>query len=169
MSHHQQESGPSGPRLVLPLIDAEHVAAVLDGRRLPSWAHDYPTPGDLEIAEMLRDGLPPAAEAAFGIRHVVERATGELVGGIGFFGPPVDGRLEIGYGIVPSRQRRGYATEAVLAMLAFAATLPGVTSVSGDAEPANVASVRVLQKSGMSFLGSHGSFVRYQAVVGSPG
>ncbi len=61
----QQEPAPSGElisrRLILPLIDAEHVSAVVEGRRPPSWAQDFPTPGDLEIAGMLRDGLPPAA------------------------------------------------------------------------------------------------------------
>ena len=93
-------------RLVLPLLDAEHVSSIVEGRRLPSWAPDFPTPGDLEIAEMLRGtGLPSGEDTAFGPRLVVERRAGEVVGGIGFLGPPTDGRLEIGYGIVPSRQR----------------------------------------------------------------
>jgi len=71
------------------------------------------------------------------------------------------GLLELGYGIAPSRRGRGYATEAVLAMLAFASTLPGVTGVFVDAEAENVGSVRVLEKSGMRYEFRKGPLVRY--------
>ncbi len=37
---------------------------------------------------------------------------GELVGFGGYKGPPVDGEVEIGYGIAPERQVRGLATAA---------------------------------------------------------
>ncbi len=35
------------------------------------------------------------------------------VGSIGFFGPPVDGEVEVGYGLVPDARGRGVATEAL--------------------------------------------------------
>ena len=40
-----------------------------------------------------------------------------LVGLGGFYGPPVDGRVEIGYAVAPSRQGRGIATAAVEILL----------------------------------------------------
>jgi [ribosomal protein S5]-alanine N-acetyltransferase len=153
-------------RLLLPLQDAHHVAAVLSGRRAPSWAADFPTDGDAEIARLhAGQGLPSGPDAAFGPRLVVERATGEVVGGAGFFGPPREGVVEIGYGIVPSRRGRGYATEAVQALLRLAAGQPGVVEVMAHAEADNAASVRVLEKSGLTYQGREGSLVRYAVPV----
>ena len=92
-------------------------------------------------------GAEPGDEA-WGHRQVVERASGLVVGGIGFFGPPLDAEVEIGYGIVPSRQGRGYATEALLAMIAMAWADARVRTVVAGTDPGNVASQRVLGKAG---------------------
>ena len=138
-------------RLFLRPITAEEVSAVLLGRRRSDWAADFPTEGDQVIARLLaRTGLPTDEEAfRFGHRLVLERDTGTVVGGIGFFGPPQDGEVEIGYGIVPSRQRRGYATEAVQAMVADILQLDAVQAVIANVDLDNPASIRVLEKSGM--------------------
>jgi ribosomal-protein-alanine N-acetyltransferase len=141
-------------RLLLRPITAEHVAAVTAGRRLTGWAPDFPSEGDREIAGMLaRNGLPADPCTVFGQRLVVERDTGLVVGGIGFFGPPEDGRVEIGYGLVESRRGRGYATEAAAAMVRLALSLPAVTEVVAMVDPGNAASVRVLEKAGLSYCG----------------
>lgn len=139
-------------RLLLRLITAEEVSAVLLGQRRSDWAVDFPTEGDQVIARLLaRTGLPADHETRrFGHRLVVERETGTVVGGIGFFAPPQDGEVEIGYGIVPSRQRRGYATEAVQAMVADILRLEGVQIVIANVDLDNPASIRVLEKCGMT-------------------
>ena len=94
---------------------------------------------------------------------MVERASGLVVGGIGFFGPPHDGEVEIGYGIVPSRQGRGYATEALRAMITRAWADPRVRAVVAGTDPGNVASQRVLGKAGFRQIAATGEF-RYQLV-----
>lgn len=137
-------------RLVLRPITALPVEAIVGGNRLPDWASDYPDEGDVVIARMLTtNGLPAGSARAFGIRQMVERSSGLVVGGVGFFGPPADGSVEIGYGVVPSRRSRGYATEAVHAMIEFAFRQDGVRSVRAGVELSNPASVRVLEKAGM--------------------
>ena len=149
-------------RLVLSPVTAEHVAAVVAGRRLAGWAPDFPAEGDRVIAGMLdRNGLPDGADAAFGQRLVVERATGLVVGGVGLFGPPEDGRVEFGYGIVESRRGRGYAMEAARALVQAALGLPGVTEVTAGVDPANPASVRVLEKAGLTFRSHDGAEAQY--------
>jgi ribosomal-protein-alanine N-acetyltransferase len=84
-----------------------------------------------------------------------------VIGGVGFFGPPRDGRVEIGYGIVESRRRRGYATEAVTAMLDYAFARPGVIEVVATADLDNPASIRVLDKSGLSYQSQDEARVTY--------
>ena len=139
-------------RLVLRPITAEEVWAVLNGRLRSDWAADFPAEGDQVIAGLLaRNGLPATDDARrFGHRLVVERDTSTVVGGAGFFGPPREGEVEIGYGIVPSRQRRGYATEAVQAMVADAFRLGSVLTVTANVDLDNPASIRVLEKSGLA-------------------
>jgi RimJ/RimL family protein N-acetyltransferase len=138
-------------RLVLrPWPDAE-IAAVIGGTRLPHWAPDFPADGDRVIAGYITEH--PGVPATYGQRQVVERASGLVVGAIGLFWPPAEGVVEFGYGIVPSHQGRGYATEAARAMVAFALTAPGVTAVQAHAELENAASVRVLEKAGLRRAG----------------
>ena len=51
---------------------------------------------------------------------------------------------------MPSRQRRGYATEAVQAMVADVFQLDSVHIVTANVDLDNPASIRVLEKSGMT-------------------
>ena len=135
-----------------------------EGSRLDDWAADYPAEGDVIIADLL-DVAGPAAwdddDGRWGHQQVIERATGLVVGGIGFHGPPGGGEVEIGYGIVPSRQRRGYATEAVRLMAAMAWGDPAVIAVVATTDLDNEASQRVLAKAGFRRVAATGGF-RYQ-------
>jgi [ribosomal protein S5]-alanine N-acetyltransferase len=149
-------------RLQLPLMDADTAAALVSGRRRPGWAEDFPAEGDVDVAGVLtREGVPSGSDAVFGPRLVVEASTGEVIGTAGFFGPPREGAVEIGYGIVPSRQRRGYATEAARALIELALARPGVSEIVAHAEPGNAASIRVLEKNALTYAGREGSLVRY--------
>jgi RimJ/RimL family protein N-acetyltransferase len=149
-------TGPevTSPRLVLRPLRWEAVTAIVDGNRLDGWAPDYPDGGDRVIAGLLDRQGRAAVDRSTGRwwchRQVVERTTDLVVGGIGFLGPPGDGTVEVGYGIVPSRQGRGYATEALTALVAVAWTDPGVRSVWAGTDPGNLASQTVLERAGFS-------------------
>jgi ribosomal-protein-alanine N-acetyltransferase len=152
----------------MPLITADAVAAVLHGRRLPGWAPDFPSPGEVDIAGLLaRTGVPSGRDAVFGPRLLVERSSGLAVGSAGFHGPPANGRVEIGYGLVQSRHGRGYATEAVRELLRLAFEMPQVLEVAAMVDPANSASIRVLDKTGLTFEAHDGDEDRY-VTVGPP-
>ncbi|MEW2416905.1 GNAT family N-acetyltransferase [Streptomyces sp. NPDC046866] len=136
-------------RLVLRTWTAAEALAVSaheGGTRPDGWAADFPAEGDRVIASLLGDN--PAWLGAYGHRLITERDSGLIVGSIGLFWPPHEGLLEIGYGVVASRRGRGYATEAVRALAAFALTAPGVHTVTAGVELSNPASVRVLEKAG---------------------
>ncbi|NUT96889.1 MAG: GNAT family N-acetyltransferase [Saccharothrix sp.] len=150
----------STDRLDLPSWTDADLAAVTAGTRLPHWAQDFPADGDRVIAGLVAE--QPLWRGEFGHRLLVERATGLVVGSIGLFWPPSDGRLEIGYGVVPSRQGRGYATEATRALAAHALTAPGVAVVHAGVEPANPASVRVLEKAGFALVEAGADVHRYE-------
>lgn len=76
-----------------------------------------------------------------------------MIGGVGFHGrPDSDGRVTIGYGLIPSVRGRGYASEALRALLAFARS-QGVASVKGDADLDNTRSHHVMAAAGMRLVG----------------
>jgi ribosomal-protein-alanine N-acetyltransferase len=70
---------------------------------------------------------------------------------IGFKGiPDADGEVEIGYGIDPAHQNKGYTTEASRAMIEWAFRETACLSVvARDTKKTNLASNRVLAKLGM--------------------
>ncbi len=80
---------------------------------------------------------------------------GTLIGNAGFMGPPgADGSVEMGYSILEAHQGRGYATEAVRALIGWAFEYPAVRRVSARTFPNNPRSIRVLEKCGLSPVGS---------------
>ncbi|MGW5668916.1 GNAT family N-acetyltransferase [Micromonospora sp. NPDC003776] len=137
-------------RLVLRPWPAEDAAAAFAGERCPHWAADFPGEADRMIAGLLNR----EPERPHGHYVMIERETGLTVGGIGLKWPPTDGSIEFGYGVAPSRRCRGYTTEAVRALVAFARTLPGIAEVFATVDPANVPSVRVLEKAGLRHTGT---------------
>lgn len=72
-----------------------------------------------------------------------------IVGNIGFKGlPDATGTVEIGYSVLPAHQRRGYASEAVQGLVAWAFTHPEVRRVIAETFPDLIASIRVLERNG---------------------
>ncbi len=70
------------------------------------------------------------------------------IGSLCFKGVPVNGSVEISYGINEPYRNQGYATEAVKAMLAWAFSQQGVYFVTAETEKGNPASIQVLKKNG---------------------
>jgi len=148
-------------RLVLHPVDRAEAQRIRDRRPDPQddWAADYPFEGDVDaLTALLRateDGRDPRP---FGYYQV--QVGGRAVGGIGFFGPPAEGVVEIGYGLAPSARGHGYAGEAVVALLAAAADL-GVTTVHARTDADNAASRQTLRRAGFVENGRDGELLRY--------
>ena len=93
-------------------------------------------------------------DAHFGVWVIVERASDTVIGDIGFFGSPtVEGTVEIGYSVVADRRRRGYATEAVAALVGWAKRQPNVSAVLARCDEHNVPSIRMLERLGFARTG----------------
>lgn len=133
-----------------------------------SWAPDFPTPGDVRIAAGgLVGDMAFATEAVpWGVFVIDETASGHSVGGIGFKSAPNEhGEVEIGYGICDSCQGRGVATEAVLALCGVAQR--GAQVVLAETDHENVASQRVLEKSGFQCGGEIEGLIQWRKVLDS--
>jgi len=87
-------------------------------------------------------------DRAFGFHFVVGRENERVIGEIGFVAPPRRGVVTIGYAIVPSERRQGYATEAISALTEWSLEQPGVENVRAQTLPDNEASIRALLRAG---------------------
>ncbi|WP_181274592.1 GNAT family N-acetyltransferase [Brevibacterium oceani] len=83
--------------------------------------------------------------------------SGRAVGHCGLWLSDLDaGLATAGYAIVPSQRRRGYATDALLALTAFGWTMPDLTRIVLHIEPWNTASQRTAERA---------KYVRHEATA----
>jgi [ribosomal protein S5]-alanine N-acetyltransferase len=93
-------------------------------------------------------------EEAWGFYYIVEADRGQAIGAGGYKGSPDDtGTVEIGYGIVPERRRRGFAREAVDGLLAHAFADARVRRVIAHTLVELEPSIAVLRSASFSFVG----------------
>ena len=122
----------------------------LGAKPSPAWMTDRRT---LEAVLQQRDGMlhEPDAWMWWTFWQVVLTSKGVSIGLVDFKGPPgPDGRIAVGFSFAPAFWDRGYATEAVGALVAWALRQSGVRSITADTNVTNVRSHRVLQKLGFA-------------------
>ena len=86
----------------------------------------------------------------FGLLAITERGTGRLVGEAGLQYLEEGPDVEIGYTLARAAWGRGYATEAARAILRWGFAGLRLHRIVAVTDPANVASLRVLEKLGMT-------------------
>ena len=107
------------------------------------------SPGYLDM--LRRSSEPDVWRHGFAL---VDRNRGLVVGNAAFVGPPNEaGEVEIAYGVVPTFEGRGYATQAAKAMTEFALADERVKKVIAHTLREKNASTRILEKTGFTFDG----------------
>jgi RimJ/RimL family protein N-acetyltransferase len=110
--------------------------------------------------ELSDNGVEPGP---FGQFQVILREDGTVIGDIGFHQPPDElGEVSVGFGIVATHRRQGYATEALRALLEWALQRPEVRAVHADTDLVNLASQRVLANAGMTLISDEGDRKVYE-------
>jgi [ribosomal protein S5]-alanine N-acetyltransferase len=128
------------------------------GLRLSS---EWPDPNLLGV--LRRHAGARVASECFGVWVMIERSSESVVGDIGFHGPPdVDGAIEVGYSVVPSRRRRGYASEAAGALVEWARCQPSVSVVVAGCDPNNAGSIATLERVGFLRTGDANGELRWR-------
>jgi RimJ/RimL family protein N-acetyltransferase len=152
-------------RLDLVLLEPDGARALTSGVNDNGhpWAEGYPLASSLLRAEMT---LAAAAHnrplGRFGTYQVVRRADGNVIGDVGFMGPPdATGAVHVGCAITEDARCQGYATEALTAVLEWAREQSGLTCVLADTTRSNVASQRLLERAGLHRVGEDGELIYY--------
>jgi RimJ/RimL family protein N-acetyltransferase len=152
-------------------LSVDDLMAMLEGdrdRAAFTWPGWWPDDVDRHHLELWLDRAKERPDgAAWGPRAVVESARGSMVGHAGFHRPPQSladalsdpsfegartpaaaGAVEIGYTIFSAARRRGYASEAVAALVGWAMGTGQVSTVIASVAEDNAASHGVLRRVG---------------------
>ena len=153
----------------LDLLDGELAGHAEFGRRLGAavpadWPPElYDRQATEYTIKTLRDNPGSAGWWLYYI--VLPGANGGMaIGTCGYKGPPADGCVEIGYGVLTAYRRRGIATEASLGLIDRAFADPGVRLVVAETLPELTASIGVMTKCGFEYCGdgSEPGVIRYE-------
>jgi [ribosomal protein S5]-alanine N-acetyltransferase len=134
----------------------DHLAEVLILLRDPRVARTLcpagEPPTEAEVIVSLGDKLAHWDRHGFGIWQLYDRASGTMVGRSGLQHTFVAGanEVEVGWAIVPERWGEGLATELARAAVDVAFRDLGLTDVVAFTLPDNLASRRVMEKTGFS-------------------
>jgi len=162
---HRLDLVPGTPPLLHASLDGSGLLADALGAVVPAtWPHEFLDEAALRF--VLRRLEEHPEDEGWWINFVVlrEHSGRTLVGSAGYKGPPVNGMVEVGYGIVADRRRQGYATEAVRGLLRHAFARSDVNRVIAETYPSLTGSIGVLQRCGFRGIpgGSEPEVIRFE-------
>ena len=149
-------------RTVLKLLPPEFHRAALGGDVAlaekivgASLPPDWPDEDDRFLLNMrLKDFEDHPEWTHWWVRAIVAKSSSQMVGHVGFHGPPDnDGLVEIGYTIFEPHRRKGFAEEAVRALFARALEDDEVAGFRASVGPWNEPSLEMVKKLGFVQVG----------------
>lgn len=144
-------------RLILRPFQPDDVAVFHSRRNNPDVAkmQDWDFPFPLERAQAVVDSIIALGEPTDGEwwNAMVTLKDGEPVGDLGVSLTWEGRTAEVGYSFDPAHWGRGHATEALTALVDYLFDDRGVTRVFGMLDPHNVASARLLERTGFLYEG----------------
>lgn len=128
--------------------DLDEVERQLDAPVGAGWEEGVPAERRLE--QLAAD----PSEQPWLVRAMLALAPRRVVGSIGFHAPPdARGRVEIGYDVVAGERRKGYAREAIYALLECAWATGRARTCVASVSPHNAPSLALIQAFGFRHVG----------------
>jgi [ribosomal protein S5]-alanine N-acetyltransferase len=144
-------------RLTLRRLSFDDAPFLIELLNQPSFIANIGDRGVRDVADAhryLREGpLLMYERFGFGLWHLSQKIDGAAVGLCGLLKRDTLPDVDVGYALLPEFWGRGYAIEAVNSTLRHAAVKFGLRRVLAVVSAGNDASIRVLEKAGMSLEG----------------
>ena len=155
------------------LSDAQNLFILNSDPRVMNLTGDSLCSHFLDARKLIEEKMMPHFEKHKMGRFMVFLKDGSFIGWCGLKFHPETNEVDLGYRFMPQYWGQGFATEASLVCLDYAFHKLNLSIVIGKSMPENTASIKVLQKIGMSFKGylkdptDPCSFVCYDILRGS--
>lgn len=120
-----------------------------------------------DILHMIRDSLSHKPKPdGFDSWIFISKEDHRIVGDGGFKGGPNEnGIIDMGYAIVEAQRRKGFAFEAVSALLKWGLSQECVTAVTADCIDSNIPSIKILTRLGMNEIERKDGMIFYRISV----
>lgn len=100
---------------------------------------------------LLKGPIASYERFGFGLYLTFLRATGDPIGMCGLLKRETLPDVDVGFAFLPAHWRKGYAFESASAVLAHGRSTFGLKRIVAITSPDNLASIKVLEKIGLSF------------------
>lgn len=146
------------PRLILRRFSLDDAALLLDLNSDPEvvkYVHEAPLKTTQQALTILSDIILPQYKNNLGRWAIHLRDGGNFIGWCGLKRIPETGVIDLGYRLKKAAWGNGYAFEAAEYSLNFGFNVLNLEQIKGQAHIENLASLRILEKLGMSFVGEN--------------
>jgi [ribosomal protein S5]-alanine N-acetyltransferase len=147
-------------RLLINPFTAEMICALKSGdyRKLEQMGfistNEWPEKDLLHALPVFENIVLKNGVNGFGSWIMKEKITNNVIGSLGFIGnPDIDGQIEIGFGVIPSRRKKGFCHEAVNGLLNWIKDKKEVKVIIAHCNKQNIESKNVLSKCGFIYKG----------------
>ena len=142
-------------RLLIQTFSEDDAGFILELLNTPAWLTFIGDRGvrTLEDARqyILNGPIRNYEQFGFGPYRVVLKSSGEPIGMCGLFKRDNLEDMDIGFAYLPEHIGKGYGLEAAKSVMDYARDGLGATRIVGIVNPANVNSIRLLEKLGLRF------------------
>jgi ribosomal-protein-alanine N-acetyltransferase len=142
-------------RLILRQLNQDDAGFIFELLNEPSWIQNI---GDRHIrtlddarAYIVNGPVASYEKNGFGLYRVALKDTNESIGMCGLIRREGLEDVDIGYALLPRFWSKGYAVEAARAVKEYAKDVVGLKRMVAIVDPANEASIRVLEKLGLQY------------------
>ena len=155
-------------RLIIRHLHADDAIKMAHYRSLPevaqyqSWTQ-YPLEKAISLIDEMKSAAPEIKGQwfQFGIELIENN---ELIGDIGFLNTDADNKSWIGFTLDSGYWNKGYAIEAVAAVIEFYKEL-GLTEIFASTDPMNLSSKKLLEKLEFNIIEVHPEDIIFQKVI----
>jgi [ribosomal protein S5]-alanine N-acetyltransferase len=143
------------PRLTLrpfSIVDASFLIKLMNAPNWLQYIGDRNIRSLAEATHYIQEKLIRSyRERGFGLLHVSITATKEPIGMCGLVKRKGLFYPDLGFAVLPEFENQGYISEAIEAVMHFALQELKLEAVQGITTPDNLASIRLLEKAGMTY------------------
>jgi RimJ/RimL family protein N-acetyltransferase len=144
-------------RTILIPVDIEIMTALSGGvpKQLVGYEphEEWPEDDLKEAFPVFEELVKKNGKDGFNLWLVVEKENHLIIGSAGYMGrPDKEGTVEIGFGVIPDRRRKGLCSESVKALLNWGLSHEDVNGIIARCDKSNLASRKTILKLGFEYL-----------------
>jgi RimJ/RimL family protein N-acetyltransferase len=125
--------------------------------------NEWPEPDLFEVLPHFRQLIIEHGINGYGSWLILEKNTKEIIGSIGFTGNPDEyGNVEIGFGIIPSRRRKGYCLESATSLIEWAFKQENISCIKAQCDERNTVSSSILAQLGFLRITCAGNLINWE-------